>query len=68
MLNSHISDLFFNLDHGDYVLEDQKTGEFRAWDEAKLLEQATWFCDCMKHGCGIILSATDVVADFLKRV
>jgi hypothetical protein len=65
-VNMYVSDLFFNLDFGQCTVE---TKEGIDYDNAKLLEEAAWFIECLDRlGVKNLPLPGDVVSDFRRRL
>jgi hypothetical protein len=69
-VHTDISDLFFNTDHADAAIFDDK-GNFSGYDDTVLEESADSFIDAL-HRLGVEpalkLTSHELVADFLGRV
>lgn len=66
-VDANVSDLFFNTDVSDCKTHDAK-GQFRGFDEVKLLEEAKTFSETFGRASGIIVDPTDLMQDFLGRI
>jgi hypothetical protein len=68
-INSHISDLFFSLDHNDSKLTDA-AGRFMGWDTDKMRARAGWF----RHALEEVMQIGDppttdaILTDFYSRM
>lgn len=69
-IDGDISDLFFNLDHDDAIIDDDTQGGPTGFDEAKLKASAVELLARLRRlGCDVSLPLPDaLVADFLRRL
>lgn len=65
-VDQNISDLFFNTDVSDAVVNDNN-GNFASYDIAKLRNEAEMFLNCLYRLGVSIPSVDDLLADFDRR-
>jgi hypothetical protein len=64
---AYVSDLFFNLDHNDAKVTDEK-GHFTGWDTDKMRQQARWFRNALDHIMMVDPPTVDsILSDFYGR-